>query len=114
MFLFFRVLVRYFAVLTQFTLKYYTKLIAQFRITGHTDASCIKPTEARLVPGVNESTRALQMVKHHCCVLNAQIAPRNRKKNVEKYPELANFPFRWDNTNNFCAAGMSEGERRIR
>lgn len=29
--------------------------------------SCIKPSKVRLMWGTNESTRALEMVKHYCC-----------------------------------------------
>ena len=64
-------------------------VIAQFRIFGRAGASCIKPTKVRLMRGRNESTRALELVKHCCCALNCTTSAQ-KTKNVKKYPELAN------------------------
>ena len=57
-------------------------IIAQFRIPGHTGASCVKPIKVRLMRGRNESMRALELVKHGCCALNCTIStqkPRNMR-----------------------------------
>ena len=68
------------------------------------------------MPGRNESTRALAMVKRHCCAFNCTNSTQ-KQKNVETYPELANvrcFPFPQDNPNKYYAARMSEQQRRLR
>jgi len=66
--------------------------------------------------GRNESTRAVEMVKHQCCAFNCTNSTQ-KQKTAEKYPELANvrfFPFPQDNPNKYFAAGMSLLQRRLR
>ena len=66
--------------------------------------------------GRNESMRALELLKHCRCALNC-ITSTQKKKNVEKHPELTNvrcFPNPQDNANKYYTAGMSERERRMR
>ena len=66
--------------------------IGKFRIPGRNGANYLKPTKVRLIWGRNESTRAVAMVKHHCCAFNCKNSTQ-KQKNVEKYPELANVRF---------------------
>ena len=75
--------------LTKRTLFLLAFAIAQFRIPGRTGASCVKPTKMRLMRGRNKSTRAVEMVNHHCCAFNCTNSTQ-KQKNVEKYLELAN------------------------
>ena len=66
--------------------------------------------------GNNESTTALEMVKHHCfafnCANNTQKQKKVEKENGTGKYEI--FPFPQDNANKYYAAGMSERERRMR